>query len=337
MLAQCGSERRSARPGATRLTIIGECSPPGPAVRRRHSGDPYEVLGIPRDADLHEIRAAYRRLAKQYHPDVNSSPDAAQHMSRINWAYRVAAEHARHEGPRVYRGGSHRQAGRSGRVRWYVRQRPPPQGGRLVVVTRSVELRGQRGESANVEGLVVVENHGTGPLEGEARATPAYVIVSPKQFSLDQGHSQMFRVSVPNRYCGPEASEVTLHFDTNGGEERVAVGLPAAADVLVALEPSRIELGELDPGEHREVRLRLSYRGNGLPKTSVAVDRPWLELRAISVPRRTQYFRLTVRAPEAPGPVQGTVRAQIGEASAVATVSATVRAPTPAGDDREGG
>jgi hypothetical protein len=305
------------------------------AVRRRHSGDPYEVLGVPRQADLREIRAAYRRLAKQYHPDVNSSPDAAQHMSRINWAYRAAAEHARHEGPRVYRGGSHRQAARTGRVRWYVRQRPPPQGGRLVVVTRSVQLRGQRGEGANVEGLVVVENQGTGPLEGEARATPAYVIVSPKQFSLDQGHSQMFRVSVPNRYCGPEAGEVVLDFDTNGGEERVKVGLPAAADVLVALEPSRIDLGELEPDEQREVRLRLSYRGDGLPKSSVTADQPWLELRAISLPRRTQYFRLTVRAPEALGPARGTVRAQVGDAVATATVAVTVRAPAPADDDRE--
>ena len=304
-------------------------------MRRRHSGDPYEVLGVARDADLREIRAAYRRLAKQYHPDVNSSPDAAERMSRINWAYRIAAEHARHEGPRVYRGGSHRQPGRTGRVRWYVRQRPPPQGGRLVVVTRSVQLRGQRGEGANVEGLVVVENQGTGPLEGEARATPAYVIVSPKQFSLDQGHSQMFRVSVPNRYCGPEAGEVTLHFDTNGGEERVKIGLPAAADVLVALEPSRVDLGELAPGEQREVRLRLTYRGNGLPKTSVTVDRPWLEVRAMSLPRRTQYYRLTVRAPEEPGPVDGAVRAQVGEAVATALVTATVRSAASERDDRE--
>jgi hypothetical protein len=180
----------------------------------------------------------------------------------------------------------------------------------------------------------VVENQGTGPLEGEARAAPAFVIVSPKQFSLDQGHSQMFRVSVPNRYCGQEAGEVTLHFDTNGGEERVKVGLPAAADVLVALEPSRVDLGELEPGEQREVRLRLSYRGNGLPKSSVTVDQPWLGVQAISLPRRTQYFRLTVCAPETLGPARGAVRAQIGDGSATAAVTLTVRAAAVAGDDR---
>jgi DnaJ-class molecular chaperone len=54
--------------------------------------DYYEVLGVGRDSTADEIRRAYRRLARQYHPDVNKSPDAADRFAEMQEAYEVLSD-----------------------------------------------------------------------------------------------------------------------------------------------------------------------------------------------------------------------------------------------------
>lgn len=54
--------------------------------------DYYEILGVPRGASPDDIKKSFRRLARQYHPDVNKSPDAEQHFKEVNEAYEVLSD-----------------------------------------------------------------------------------------------------------------------------------------------------------------------------------------------------------------------------------------------------
>ena len=47
--------------------------------------DYYEVLGVPRDADQDAIRRAYRKLARKYHPDLNSDSGAVARVCGASW------------------------------------------------------------------------------------------------------------------------------------------------------------------------------------------------------------------------------------------------------------
>jgi molecular chaperone DnaJ len=54
--------------------------------------DYYEVLGINRNASEDEIKGAFRKLARQLHPDVNKEPDAEEKFKEINEAYGVLSD-----------------------------------------------------------------------------------------------------------------------------------------------------------------------------------------------------------------------------------------------------
>ena len=56
------------------------------------SQDPYTMLGVTRDADAETIKKAYRRLARQLHPDVNPDPETQERFKEVTRAYEVLSD-----------------------------------------------------------------------------------------------------------------------------------------------------------------------------------------------------------------------------------------------------
>lgn len=77
--------------------------------------DPYEVLGVARNASAKDIKSAFRKLAKKYHPDQNpDDPKAKDRFAEVNQAYEVVGDEAKRgqfDRGEIYAGGKPRFAG----------------------------------------------------------------------------------------------------------------------------------------------------------------------------------------------------------------------------------
>ena len=104
--------------------------------------DYYEVLGVPKDADEKAVKAAYRKLARKYHPDVNpNKAEAESRFKEINEAYEVLSDKEKRSKYDQFGADWQRaqQSGQAGDFDWSRYQAGPGQGGYTRYTTEDLQ------------------------------------------------------------------------------------------------------------------------------------------------------------------------------------------------------
>jgi curved DNA-binding protein len=274
--------------------------------------DFYEILGVPRTASQDEIQRAYRKLARQYHPDLNRDPEAEERFKDVSEAYAVLSDPEQRKRYDAF-GGDFRRApqdvdpqawararagaGRAGGARAGTGPRPG-------AGTRGGFGAGA-GEGVDIEDLLSSlfggrTGWGGGPVPGADQEADIEMTVEDAY----QGGRRSLTLSRPE---GPRTLEVTIPRGVTDGQRirlagqggRGAAGAPPGDLYLVVrLRPHpryRVE------GRDLHVRLSLAPWEAALG-TDVAVDTPGGEAK-VKVPAGTSSGRrLRLRGRGLPNP-----------------------------------
>jgi DnaJ-class molecular chaperone len=191
--------------------------------------DYYQLLGVKRDATAADIRKAYRRLARQYHPDVNQSPEAVQRFSEISEAHEVLSDE---EKRKSYDRFGHAGVG-AGRP-----DGAPPGGG--FHTSWSSDAPGAGGSTADFGSIFEQMFGGAGGAPFGAGAGPGVGPTPRGAPRPTRGEDMKHRITVSFMTAAIGGQE-QVHLRTGGGVQTLTVTIP--------------------PGMEDEGKLRLKGRG----------------------------------------------------------------------------
>ena len=152
------------------------------------SSDHYGVLGVTRDASTREIRRAYRRLARQHHPDLNPRPDGPERFAALACAYAILSDPT----TRARYDRTLRQPVPSSRPPRHGRGRPTPRAGQRPYATGILELSAREADQLTRSALTLTDANGRTIVR-----LPAGIGRGDQIALNDDGRTLVLRVVVP--------------------------------------------------------------------------------------------------------------------------------------------
>ncbi|MER3486027.1 MAG: hypothetical protein C4345_08715, partial [Chloroflexota bacterium] len=236
--------------------------------------DYYEILQVHPRAEPEVIEAAYRRLARLYHPDVSRRPDAGERMRQINLAYEVLSD------PQKRRAYDAARA-TNGLVRRHPAEpaRPTTRPATLTIEVQPAMLSfGQVTPEEPVRATLRVLVRGDGSRRGRALAGPAWLHVEPAEFD---GPAAELRVVAHT--AGLRAhSAYQGHVVVEAGSARCMVPVSLVIGErppVLHVHPALLAMGPVAAGGEGTATVELENRGGGQLHGEAYAVAPWLSVQ----------------------------------------------------------